>query len=262
MSTPSISVKDVKALRDATGSGMMDAKRALQAADGDFEEAAEILKRQGLSSAGERVGREAKEGAVALAKGDNVAALVHLRSETDFSARSPDFLACVNDIADAVLADGPTAAASFSERIDELRLSKKENIALGAFERLEAAEGNLLDTYLHLQDGRGVNGVIVEAKDVPSENLHQVSLHVAFARPRFLDRSEVPEEETERQRASAEEFAADRPPAAREKIIAGRLNSYFAECVLLDQGLHGEKTLVRDTLAGGQIVRFALAALG
>lgn len=261
-SARSISAKDVKALRDLTGAGMMDAKRALSEAQGDFEEAAEILKRRGLARAAERSGREANEGAVAIASAEGSAALVHLRSETDFSAKSEDFLSCLQSIADAVLANGPQAADSFAERIDSLRLSKKENIGLGAVKRLEASEGNLLDTYLHLQDGRGVNGVIVEGAGVPADVLHQVSLHVAFAKPRYLHRSEVDEEEVGRQRASAEAMASDRPPQAREKIVEGRLKAWYAERVLLEQGLHGDKSSVQETLKGGKIVRFEQSYLG
>lgn len=261
-SARNISAKEVKALRDATGAGMMDAKRALTDAQGNFEEAAEMLKRRGLAKAADRLNREANEGAVAIAAAEGAAALVHLRSETDFSAKSEDFLTCLQEIAEAVLVDGPLAGERFTERIDDLRLSKKENITLGSAKRLEAAEDNLLDTYLHIQDGRGVNGVIVEGAGVPADVLHQVSLHAAFAKPSYLHRSEVDEEELERQRASAAAMAEGRPPQAREKIIEGRLKAWYAERVLLEQGLHGDKLSVQETLKGGRIVRFEQSYLG
>ncbi len=257
-----ISAKEVKALRDATGAGMMDAKRSLVEAEGDFSEAEEILKRRGLTKAAERASREANEGAVALASSGVAAALVHLRSETDFSAKSADFLECAEAAAEAVLSGGPKAIEEFSGQIDRLRLLKKENIHLGSVKRLEAAEGNLLDTYLHTQDGRGVNGVIVEGSGVAADVLHQVALHIAFAKPRYLHRDEVGGDVLERQRASASAMAEDRPPKVREKIVEGRLRAWFAESVLLEQGLHGEKVSVEDTLKDGRIVRFEQAYLG
>ena len=259
-----VSAREVKALRDATGAGMMDAKRALVEATGDAVEAAEVLKRKGLAKAAGRAARDAAEGAIAIVEGDGAAALVHLRSETDFSAKAEDFLACVQDIADAVLAGGPEAAATFADRIDGLRLVKKENISLGTVKRITAGEGNLLDTYLHRQDGRGVNGVIVEGSGVDAETLHQVSLHVAFAKPRFLHRQEVAADEVERQRASALEItkAEGRPEQAWDKITEGRLSGWFRESVLLEQGLHGDKVSVAQRIGNGEIVRFEQAYLG
>lgn len=257
-----VSARDVKALRDDTGAGMMDAKRALIEAAGDPTEAAEILKRRGLAKAAARAGREAAEGAIAIAAGASAASLVHLRSETDFSAKSDDFGACVEELADAVLADGPEAAAAFADRIDALRLAKKENISLATVVRVTTADGNIIDTYLHRQDGRGVNGVIVEGSGVDPETLHQIALHIAFAKPSYLDRGEVPAADVERARASALEMAEGRPEAARNKIVEGRLTGWFRESVLLEQGLHGEKTTVGQVVGSGRIVRFEQAYLG
>ena len=259
-----VSARAVKALRDATGAGMMDAKRALIEAAGDPAEAAEILKRKGLAKAAERAERQAAEGAIAIAAGAGVASMVHLRSETDFSAKAADFLACVQEIADAVLVDGPDADAVFADRIDSLRLAKKENISLGAVVRLAAAAGNVVDTYLHRQDGRGVNGVIVEGSGVDPDVLHQVALHIAFAKPTYLERSEVPAADVERERASALEItkAQGRPERAWDKIVEGRLSGWLRESVLLEQGLHGDKTSVAQSIGSGRIVRFEQAYLG
>ncbi len=259
-----VSAREVKALRDATGAGMMDAKRALIEAAGDPAEAAELLKRKGLAKAAQRADREAAEGAVAVAMGDGVASLVHLRSETDFSAKAADFLACTEEIAEAVRDGGPEAAGAFDGRIDGLRLSKKENISLGTVVQVRAGEGNRLDAYLHRQDGRGVNGVIVEGEGVDAEVLHQVALHVAFAKPRYLDRGEVPDADVERERASLLEItkAEGRPEAAWDKIVQGRLTGWFRESVLAEQGLHGDKTPVSQSIGSGRIVRFEQAYLG
>ena len=118
--------------------------------------------------------------------------------------------------------------------------------------------------YLHKQDGRGVNGVIVEGKGVDQETLHQVALHIAFAKPAALTREEVSEEAIEKERAALLEItkAEGKPEQAWEKIVEGRLTGWFRESVLLDQGLHGDKTSVRDSLGGGEIVRFVQAYLG
>ena len=259
-----ISAREVKALRDSTGAGMMDAKRALVEAAGDPAEAAEILKRKGLAKAAERADRSAAEGAIAVATGGDAASLVHLRSETDFSAKADDFLACVEEIAAAVLEEGVAAAAGFEGRIDDLRLAKKENISLGQVHRVRAGEGNSLDVYLHRQDGRGVNGVVVEGRGIDAETLHGVALHIAFAKPAYLERGEVPTGEVESARDSLLEItkAEGRPAAAWDKITEGRLNAWFRERVLLDQGLHGERTTVAQSIGNGRIVRFEQAYLG
>ena len=125
---PEFTAQDVKRLRDATGAGMMDAKRALTESDGAFETAAKWLREKGLGKAAERAGRDNVEGAVALAKLDNVAALVQLRCETDFVAKSPDFVNVANDIAELVVKEGEAAAAERSAAIDDLKITLKENI--------------------------------------------------------------------------------------------------------------------------------------
>lgn len=259
-----ITAQQVKQLRDQTGAGMMDAKKALVEANGDFEAASEMLRRKGLAKAAERSGREASQGAIALATNGNAAALVLLNAETDFSAKSEDFVKVCQSMAEAVLADGEAATEKFSEDIDNLRISKKENIELGKAVRREAAPGNTLDTYLHRQDGRGVVGVIVEGSNVSSDALHQVSLHVAFARPAHLNREEVPDELVEKERARALEQTKEegKPEQAWEKIVDGRLTSWFRETVLLEQGLHGDKTTVADSLGEGELVSFELLAIG
>ena len=120
--------KDVQALRQATGAGMMDAKKALQEADGDFDAAAKKLREKGLAKAATRTDRENVEGVVAVAQTDSAAAIVQLKSETDFSAKSDDFVTLAQDIANAVAADGPGGVEQFTSRIDDLKVSLKENI--------------------------------------------------------------------------------------------------------------------------------------
>lgn len=186
-----ITAKDVKALRDATGAGMMDAKKALVEADGDAERAARILREKGLTKVATLEDRDNTQGAVAVARNGNTAALVELKSETDFSAKAADFVAFVEKLAAAVLADGPEAIAAHQEELDTLKLSKKENIEVGRAVRFEAAAGNSLDAYLHTQDGRGTNGVLVEIQGADDAATHEIALHIAFAKPSALSRDEI-----------------------------------------------------------------------
>lgn len=260
----SISAKDVKALRDATGAGMMDAKKALTECDGDMEAATQLLREKGLAKAADRGDRENNEGTIALAVDGNTAALVQIRTETDFSAKNEAVTGLAQTLADAVLADGPGAIDAHATAIEDLQVTIKENIAVGAVERIEAGDGNIVDTYLHVQDGRGVNAVVVEGSGVSQEDLHQVALHIAFAKPSYLSADEVPEEEAAKERESLLEItkAEGKPEQAWDKIVDGRMRGWLGERVLLEQGLHGDKTAVKDSLGGGSIVRFVQVVIG
>ena len=129
---------------------------------------------------------------------------------------------------------------------------------------MEVSDNDLLDTYLHVQDGRGVNGVLVQGSGVDQETLHQVALHIAFAKPTALSRDEVPEDLVEQERASLLEVtkAEGKPEQAWEKIVEGRLTAWYKESVLLEQGLHGDKVTVQETIGEGQIIRFEQAFIG
>jgi len=260
---PEITAKAVKALRDATGAGMMDAKKALTEAGGDAEAATQILREKGLSKAAKRSDRENSEGAVALSKDGGKVAVVMLRSETDFSAKSEDFVAVAQKMADCALA-GEDPAVACATDIEDLKLSKKENIDVGAVHIIEAAEGNELDTYLHVQDGRGTIGIVVEGNGVDPEALHSIALHCAFANPRFLDKSEVSEEDAAKEREALLEITKSegKPEAAWDKIVEGRMGAWYKESVLLEQGLNGDKVSVAETAAPGKIVRFVQARIG
>lgn len=259
-----VTAKDVKALRDATGAGMMDAKKALVEAGGDAEAAARILREKGLTKVATLEDRDNKQGAVAVARDGQVAALVELKAETDFSAKAADFVELTQKMADAVLAGGPEAIDALKEELDTLRIQKKENIEVGTLARFEAAAGNSLDAYLHVQDGRGTNGVLVEIEGAGEEVTHEVALHIAFAKPVALSRDEVDSDLAERARAGFEELTRKegKPEQAVPKIVEGRLNSWYAERVLPDQGMFGEKETVQQKLGAARIVRFAQAVIG
>lgn len=253
-----ITAAEVKSLRDATGAGMMDAKKALVEADGDREKAAVILRQKGLSKVATLEDRENNEGTVAIATDGNAAAMVLLKSETDFAGKSDDFVELTQKLAEAVLANGETGVEALQDELDNLRISKRENIELGSVVRVEAADGNILDAYLHRQEGRGVNGVILEVEGSDADTVHEVALHIAFAKPEALSRDEIDQEKVDKARASFEELTRKegKPEQAIPKIVEGRLNSWFAERVLPEQGMFGEKETVSDHLGDGRIVRF------
>lgn len=256
-----ISAKDVQELRRSTGAGMMDAKKALTEADGDFEAAVQILREKGLAKAAGRSDRENSEGIVVVAENPEAAALVHLKSETDFAAKSDDFVKLAHELAELVLAKGPEAVAEKAEAVEELKLTVKENIDFGPVVRYEKSNDTLIDAYVH---GGGRAGVLVEAKGVDAETLHEIALHIAFAKPTYLSRDEIPADDVERERAALLEITKNegKPEAAWDKIVDGRLNAWFADQVLPEQGLFGEKETVKARIGDGEITRFVLAMVG
>jgi elongation factor Ts len=257
--------KDVQALRQASGAGMMDAKRALQENDGDFEAAGKWLREKGLAKSVERADREASDGAVAIATSGNIAAIVELRCETDFVAKNPDFIDVAQALADAVAADGEAGVDAVKDRVDDLKVTLKENIDVGRIVRLDAAEGNVLDTYLHRQEGRGKVGVAVELAGGSRELAHDLAIHIAFTKPSHLSRDEVPADEVaaERETLIAITKAEGKPEAALDKIVEGRLGGWFQERVLLEQKyVRDEKQTIVQALGGASVVRFGLIAIG
>ncbi len=155
--------------------------------------------------------------------------------------------------------------ATKEAEIDDLRISKKENIQLGTVKQIVIDADSLVDVYLHTdQEGRGINGVIVQGKDVSPETLHEVALHIAFAKPSALSREEVPTEDIEKERESALGVtkAEGKPEAAWEKIVEGRVSKWLSERVLLEQGMFGEKETVAQKIGSGTITNFVQAYIG
>jgi elongation factor Ts len=259
----SFTAKDVQALRQATGAGMMDAKKALEANEGDMEAAKQWLREKGLGKAAERSDRENTQGAVALIVDGTVAAIVQLKCETDFVASSDQFKSLADEMAKAVIADGEDAVKAFTERIDDLKLVLKENIDLGSVVRFEAAAGNVIDSYLHLQGGRGVNGVLVEVAGGSVELAHDIAVHVGFARPKYL--AAVPADVVAAERATLESISRNegKPEAALPKIVEGRIQGFFKDVALLEQPYaKDDKVSITQLLNGATIVRFAQVEIG
>ena len=257
--------KDVQNLRQLTGVGMLDAKKALDATDGDTDEAVKFLRVAGLASASKRADREANEGAVAVVRDHGAAAIVALRCETDFVAKSAEFVALVDEMAARVAAEGEDAVSAFTPQIETMLTTLKENISVGRVVRLTADDGEVIETYQHKQSDRGVNAVIVVVAGSSADVAKEIAIHVAFARPQYLTRDEVPAADVAAERATIEEISRNegKPEAALAKIIEGRLNGWFKDRVLLEQNyVKDEKVTVEQFLKGATITAFAQVVVG
>jgi elongation factor Ts len=261
----SISAKDVQALRQATGAGMMDSKKALTETDGDFDAAAKLLREKGLAKSVDRSDRDNAQGAVAVGSRDGVAVIVELKCETDFVAKSDGFLAVLDTLTAAVVADGEGAIEAHKDVVDDLKVTLKENIELGRVIRIEVAAGQSVDTYLHKQEGRGVNAVIVVLDGGDADLAHEVAVSAAFSKPRYLTREEVPQAEADEERATLEGItrAEGKPEQAIDKIVEGRLNAWYKDNVLLEQAYaKDDKQSITQLLGGATIARFAQVYIG
>lgn len=260
-----ITAKDVQALRQATGVGMMDAKRALEENNGDFDASVQWLRVQGLASAAKRADRENTEGCVAVVKDGDHAAVVELKCETDFGAKSEEFVTLADEMAAAVAADGEGSIAQFTPRIETLLTTLKENIEVGTVKRITAGADEVIETYLHQQAGRGVNAVVVKVRGGSNELAHEIAVHCAFAKPAYLTRDQVPAADVDAERATFEEISRNegKPETALPKIIEGRLNGWFKERVLLEQSyVKDEKQTIEQLLGGATLVEFVQVVIG
>jgi len=230
---PKYTAKDVATLRQMTGAGVLDCRNALEEADGDLEEAVQILRIKGLTGAAKRSDREASEGAVAAVRSGDAAAVVELRCETDFVAKSDEFVALTDELAALVAAKGEDAVGELDEEIERLRTTLKENISVGRVRRLVAESGQVVDTYLHQQAGRGVNAVAVVIDGGSEELAHDIAVHIAFTKPTYLSRDEVPQADIDAERTTVLEISRNegKPEAALDKIVDGRMNGWFKERV-------------------------------
>jgi len=261
----SFTAQDVKALREASGAGMMDCKKALQENDGDMEAARTWLREKGLAASAKREDRDATQGVVALHLDGNVGAIVELKSETDFVAGSDQFKAEAQALAELVAAKGVDAVAERAAELEELKVTLKENIGLGGVKRIEGAEGSELGSYQHNQGGRGVNAVLVEVAEGSSELAHDIAVHIAFARPSYLSREDIPADVITAERATLETITRNegKPEQAIDKIVEGRIQGFFKDVALLDQPYaKDDKQSVSQFIGGASIVQFAQVEIG
>ncbi len=261
----SFTAKDVQALRQSTGAGMMDCKKALEETSGDMEAAKQLLREKGLAASAKRDDRENTQGLVALKISGTVGAIVKLKSETDFVASSELFKAEADALVDLVIAKGVDAVSERTEKLEELKITLKEKIEIGEVIRMDAAAGNVLDSYEHIQGGRGVNAVLVEVSGGTQELAHDVAVHIAFARPTYLTREEIPAEIIAQERTTLEAITRNegKPEQAIPKIVEGRIGGFYKDVVLLEQPYaKDDKQSVTQILGGAQIVRFAQVEIG
>jgi elongation factor Ts len=265
LSVPAFTAKDVQALRQATGAGMLDCKKALEECDGDMDAAIQYLRVNGLAGAAKRSDREATEGAVTAVRDGDAAAVVELRCETDFVAKAAEFVSLTDELAALVAAKGEDAATDLNDEIDRLRTTLKENISIGRVHRLVAGPGQVVDTYTHLQAGRGVNAVAVVLEGGSTELAHDIAVHIAFTKPPYLTREDVPEADIAAERVTVEEISRNegKPEAALPKVVEGRMTGWFKDRVLMDQSyVKDEKQTIAGMLGSAKIVGFAQVVIG
>ncbi len=264
-----IAARQVKALRDKTGAGMMDCKQALGETDGDMERAIDWLRTKGLAAAARKAGRVAAEGLVGAVVSGNAGALVEVNSETDFVARNEEFQAFVAGAAELARAGGgdvdalraaawPDAGRSVSEQLTELIGRIGENLVLRRSAGLSVDSG-VVASYVHaaVAPGLGRIGVLVglrtdAAPDRVATIGKQLAMHVAAAQPLALSRETVDRAAVERERAVLVEQAkaSGRPAHVIDRMVEGRMRKWFEDIVLGDQVFVIDgKTRVRDAVA-------------
>jgi len=266
------SAADVKKLRDATGAGMMDSKRALEEADGEYERAIEILRVKGEAKNAKREERVASNGLVAAAEG----AMIEIASETDFVAKNEQFQTLAGDIVAHFAASGATDTESLkAETLKDGKTVEGSISALAAIigEKLELRRAAKLDgqvaTYLHRKasDLPPQVGVLVQFTGDDVEAARGAAMQVAALRPKYLTREDVPAEAVEAERRVLEEKtrAEGKPEQAIAKIVEGRLNAFYADNVLLEQeSVREAKKTVKQVLdeAGVTVTKFAHFEVG
>lgn len=266
---------DIKEIREATGAGMLDVKKALDEADGDKAKAVEIIRVKGLKGIAKREGRTASEGLIAVDVRDSAegqtGTLVELNSETDFVAKNEKFVALGDEAVAAAVESGATEPAElektpFGEALTNAGATMGEKILV---RRIGRVSGEVITTYMHRtnKDLPPQVGVLVATDKAGAEVAHDIAMHIAAYSPKYLSRDEVPAETVEAERHIAEETAKNegKPEAALPKIVEGRLNGFFKENCLLDQAFAKDpKTTVGKVVegAGGTVTGFIRFRVG
>ncbi|MDR2703433.1 MAG: translation elongation factor Ts [Cellulomonadaceae bacterium] len=275
-----INKADIKALRDRTGAGLSDVKKALEEAEGDIEVALDAIRKRGLAKAAKREGNTAKEGMVAVRIDDltdkQIATLIELNAETDFVVKNAKFIALANDVLNAVADSGaedteaalavPLGARTVNDAITEASGVMGERIALS---RVIRVQGENVTTYLHhtSPDLPPSIGVIVAHDAAAAPVAKDIARHIAFANPQWLVREDVPAEIVAHETEIARETSINegKPEAALPKIVEGRMNGFYKENVLTEQPLaQDSKTSVAQHVAttGGKITGYHRIRVG
>ncbi len=267
---------DVKKLRDLTGSGMMDCKKALEEAEGDFDKAVEILRVKGAKDVGKRAGRTAANGLVA----HSGSALLELNCETDFVAKSPDFIELAQtlvsyvdkarpDDAEALLAGKLEDGRTVAETVEGASAKIGEKLVVNRFAVLDGD----LAIYMHRKspDLPPQVGVAVQftgkSDEAGESDARGIAMQIAAMRPKYVSRDEVPADVVATERRIAEETAREegKPEAALPKIVEGRVNGFYKDVVLVDQAwVSDNKKKVKQVLAeaGIEVTRFVRFEVG
>ncbi|MEN0130659.1 MAG: translation elongation factor Ts [Brevundimonas sp.] len=276
------SLADIKALREKTGAGMLDVKKALEEAEGDADKALEIIRVKGLKGVGKREGRSASDGLVAAHVGPTAdgegqsGVLVEVNSETDFVAKSENFISLAQRVLDAAVETGARDAdalvgadyqgTTVQNIVDETAATLGERVVV---RRLARVAGEHVEVYLHKvnKDLPPQVGVLVATDAAGASVARDIATHIAAYSPTYLTRDEVSAETVENERKIAEETARNegKPEAALPKIVEGRLNGFFKENVLLDQAFAKDpKKSVAQVLteAGGTLTGFVRYRVG
>jgi elongation factor Ts len=271
---------DIKALRERTGAGMLDVKKALDEADGNAEKAIEIIRTKGLARAAKREGNATSEGLVAIKVEDTaagqVATMIELNAETDFVVKNEKFIALADAVLEAVAAAGATdevaAAAAPAGEGTVAELVAAQGATLGeklVLHRVARVEGPKVTTYLHktAKDLPPSIGVVVVTDEAGAAVAKDIAQHVAALAPKYLTREDVPADVVEKERAIALETSKNegKPEAALPKIVEGRLNGFFKDVVLNDQPLAKDpKTTVGKHVAAanGSLTAFVRFRVG
>ncbi len=254
----------VKELRDMTGAGMMDCKRALADTDGDLEAAQKLLREKGIAAAGKRASRETTEGIVLAQVEGSDGAIVAVGCETEPVSANEEFRAFAQRILQVVADQGPDAVASLDGERVELVAKIGENVALRGATKMSAGDGEVLAAYVHPPANK--IGVLVRARATP-DLARLVAMHISFANPAYLRREEIPESAIAAEREVYEKLpdVQSKPEQIREKIVDGMLTKrFFAESVLADQAwIHDDSLTVGKALAehGADVLEFVRYAL-
>ena len=269
--------KDVMALREKTGAGVMDCKKALTDADGDMTKAADILRERGIAKAEKKASRIAAEGIVACYIDGKVGVLIELNCESDFVAKNPQFTEIANEIAKVVVAVNPAdvetlLGCALADGTVEDYLKGKiaiigEKIAVRRFERFVSDNG-FFATYIHLGGKLGVllemNG---EATEAAKEVAHDVTLQIAFTKPAYLTKDEVSAETVEKEKEVLKQQAMNegKPEAIAEKMVMGRIKKFYEENCLVEQAfIKDDSKKIAELLKAGNtaINKFAFYVMG
>lgn len=262
----------VKELRERTGAGMMDCKKALVETDGDAEAAAELLRKKGQASAAKRAGRIAAEGCVKIAADGNTVAIVEVNSETDFVAKDENFNAFADSAVqlaltekpadvDALLAASLPGGGTLEEARNELVAKIGENIGIRRLEIIEAS--GQVASYTH---GARI-GAVIDLVGGDAELGRDIAMHVAAANPVCVNEDDVPPEQLEKEKnfLTEQALAEGKPPEIVEKMITGRLRKYLAEITLVGQAFVKDPDVTVGKLldkSGASVARFVRMEVG